>query len=176
MMINFDLECDGSGGIVFVDKDRISTLSKEFGSILNIVVDVDGETGLVFDYPDDDWVDVWSLELDKLNKLCIDGLMFIGLLKDGEYTVALDVTTEPAQNTLEGFVTVDGTSLVIVEAGELIQSVIYPELPLEIVAELDLDKGNYSVVCNMVSDDGIEVLISQTENKTNSKNVRVMGA
>jgi hypothetical protein len=97
---------------------------------------------LALDYPDENWKDAWAKELDNLEDVCKDGLMFVGLLKDGEYSVDLDVTDKFSDGTLIGVVKVVGSPLLIVEAGELIQSIIYPQLSLDVVSEVNLSEGN----------------------------------
>jgi hypothetical protein len=159
-MISFDLECDGDGGIVLIEKDKVKTLSKELGATLNVVIDVEGQTELALDYPDENWKDAWAKELDNLEDVCKDGLMFVGLLKDGEYSVDLDVTDKFSDGTLIGVVKVVGSPLLIVEAGELIQSIIYPQLSLDVVSEVNLSEGEYGIACNM-KEDRLQIAISK---------------
>ena len=170
-MNNFNLECDGSGGIVLIEKDIVSTLSKELAAILNVVIDVNGQTELVFDYPGQEWRDVWSNELRNLNDSVKSGLMFVGLLDDGEYKVELELVNEPSTKECLGLVKVEKSPLLVVEAGELIQKVLYPQLELEIAYEYGLDKGNYRVYCTLQEEETIKLELLKDENYEAESNV-----
>lgn len=162
-MISFDLECDGSGGLVLIEKNKLDSLSQELGAILNIVVDVEGETELVADYPGEKWRDVWRRETARLKDLCQGGLMFVGLLEEGEYSAELNISDEVSAEDVLGVVNVSESPLLVVEAGELIQKVIYPQLPLDVLSEVELEHGNYGVGCKLSDADKIVVTLTSID-------------
>lgn len=152
-MINFELECDGDGGVTLIDSSKLERLTKETAALLTIVIDVLGETELTMDYPNEEWPVVWSRELKKLQEICSSGLMFTGLLKDDEYKVSVvfDSNSQVASAS-SGFIEVTGNKIIAVETGELIQNLIYPKLSLDILKELDVAPGKYLVHHNIDSD------------------------
>jgi hypothetical protein len=170
-MESFDLECDGYGGIVLIEKDKVKSLSKEIGAVLNVVIDVEGRSDLVSDYPGENWQDVWAKELDNLRSICKDGLMFVGLLKDGEYCVDIDVGEEGISvDALVGSIKVFDSHLLVVEAGELIQSIICPQLPLDVASELSMGEGEYGIACNVVGDQ-VKIVMSKVSSFIVESNV-----
>lgn len=141
------LVCDGSGGIVFIEKNVLNNLSKEFATALNVVIDVEGRTELVADYSDANWSDVWQQEFNKLCSLCSDGLAFIGLLEDGDYSVNVDLKN--TLNNCVGGIRINESSLVVIEAGELVQKILYPQLQVDFVGQIDLSPGTYNIGCDL---------------------------
>ena len=152
-MINFELECDGDGGITLIDPSKLERLTKETAALLTIVIDVMGETELTMDYPNEEWSVVWNRELKKLQEICSGGLMFTGLLKDDEYKVSVvfDLNSQVAGSS-SGFIEVTGNKIIAVETGELIQNLLYPKLSLDILMEQDVTPGKYLVHHNLGGD------------------------
>ncbi|MCF6204976.1 MAG: hypothetical protein L3J59_15125 [Methylococcaceae bacterium] len=152
-MINFELECDGDGGITLIDPRKLEKLTKETAALLTIVIDVLGKTELTMDYPNKEWSVVRSRELKKLQEICSNGLMFTGLLKDGEYNVSVTFdSNSQVASTSSGFIEVTENKIIAVETGELIQNLIYPKLSLDILMDLDITSGKYLVNNNIDGD------------------------
>lgn len=168
-MINFELECDGDGGITLIDPSKLERLTRETAALLTVVIDVLGETELTMDYPNEEWSVVWSRELKRLQEICSNGLMFTGLLKDGEYNVSI-VFGSNSQVASGGFIEITGNKVIAVETGELIQNLLYPKLSLDILMELDVTPGKYLVHHNIVGDNLRLNLTSVDEVKVKTMN------
>jgi hypothetical protein len=144
-MIDFELECDGDGGITLIDSDNLKNLNNEIGTLLTIAIDVMGETELSMDYPNEEWSGVWLREVNNLQKICNNGLMFTGLLEDNEYNVGVDFDLKSRPISKGGLLEITGNTIIAVETGELIQKILYPKLSLEILMELEATSGKYKV-------------------------------
>lgn len=149
-MNNFKLTCDGDGGITIIDKARLNGIDKEVGALLNVVVDVHGETELSADYPEENWDVVWFREKEKLEAICIKGLMFTGLLEDGEYEINIQINKNDFSGNSVGAIEITGDKILFVETGELIQKILYPKLQLDELFSLKVASGIYAVYCEAV--------------------------
>ena len=172
-MLSVDFECCGGGGIAFVERDKVAKISEELGNLLNVVVDVDGETALPYDYPGEEWQDVWERELGMANKLCENGLMFVGLLPEADYHLDLSLGKIEAEEMETGLIEVTGSPILIVEAGELIQKIGNPGIDMEIIGEIAVEPGIYSIQCSQdhLEEDRLIVGISPAAGMTQVENV-----
>ena len=159
-MIDFKLECDGDGGITLIDSDNLKNLNNEIGTLLTIAIDVMGETELSMDYPNEEWSDVWLREVNNLQRICNNGLMFTGLLEDNEYNVGIDLKSKPISKG--GLLEVTGNTIIAVETGELIQKILYPKLSLEILMELEAAPGKY-IVQHDISGDNLKLNLTSIQ-------------
>lgn len=77
------------GGILISSKDWFRTISEETATALDIVIDVDGDTELAFDFPDQKWDQVWSRFAEYITQFCNSGAAFFCVLKGVTYRIKL---------------------------------------------------------------------------------------
>lgn len=135
----FSVTCSGPGGITLLDSSRMEQLAPAVGHSFNVALDPLGQTDVVADYPGRLWDSVWVEESAPVVQSMQQGQHVSAFLSSGKYTVSLGPTEETAGNggkVVSGVVHVPSGRLIAVETGELVQSLLYPELSLEVLNEV----------------------------------------
>ncbi len=129
--------------LVLLDKTVITQLTEEFLYLLDIFIDVDGKSELIYDFPDENWEDVRMRETQKLADFCNSGKMNIWLTDDieKEYQIKMGTGTGNFHRAIYA----PSGNLVFVSASELIQCALYPEMEMEILYELCVPEGWYEL-------------------------------
>lgn len=141
--MEFIVQCDGFDGLVLMDQSYLDELDSELLYSMDILLDCEGESELVFDFPQENWEDIRERESKAIKNFCNSGKMVVWLLSDGDYQYEFQMKDESC-GALKWLYLPTGR-LLAVTAGELIQCVAYPELVMEKVFELQLEKGWYAV-------------------------------
>lgn len=141
--MKFIVECDGFDGLVLMDQSYLGELDSELLYSMDILLDREGESELIFDFPQENWENVRERESKAIKNFCNSGKMVVHLLSDGDYQCEFKVKDEVCGSLK--WLNLPTGNLLAVTAGELIQCVAYPDLVMEKVFELQLEKGWYAV-------------------------------
>ena len=141
--MDFIVECDGTDGLVLIDEIYLSELNSELLYSMDIFLDVQGKSELKFDFPKENWDIVRERESKPIRNFCEQGKMVIYLLLDGDHKFRLQMGDEDLDNFK--WLNISSGKLLVVTAGELIQCVGYPELEMEKLFKLKLEKGEYAI-------------------------------
>lgn len=141
--MKFIVECDGSDGLVLMDQSYLGEMDSELLISMDFLLDLHGETELIYDFPAENWENVRERESKAIQSFCNSGKMVAYLLPGGDHQCEFRVVDE-VFGSLKWLHLPTG-NLLAVGAGELIQCVAYPSLIMEKVFELRLEKGWYGV-------------------------------
>lgn len=141
--MKFIAECDGFDRLVLMDQSYIGEMNSELLYSMDILLDRHGKSELIFDFPSENWEIVRERESNAIKSFCNSGKMVVCLLSDGDHQCEFQMVDE-LFGPLKWLHLPTG-NLLAVTAGELIQCVSYPDLIMEKVFELKLEKGWYAV-------------------------------
>lgn len=142
--MRFDYICDNMpDGLVLMDEAYFNELDEDMLYSFEILLDQEGKTELAYDFEGEDWLTVRERESKLINDFCNAGKMFV-VLGDKDIENCQIEFVDHCDGTC---ISVPSGKLVVVNAGELIQCLLYPDLEMEKVLELNVDVGNYSVEC-----------------------------
>jgi len=145
--MRFDYICDNMpDGLVLMDEEYFDELDEDMLYSFEILLDQQGETELTYDFAGEDWLTVRERESKLINDFCNAGKMFVAL---GDKDIE-NCQIEFVDHCEGTCISVPSGKLVMVNAGELIQCLLYPDLEMEKVLELNVDVGNYSVECKSI--------------------------
>ncbi len=149
--MKYNYKCDGIDGLVLIDEDYLNEIDDDLLAELDIFLDKDGKTELVYDFPNEEWKDVRKRETKKLLEFCNLGKMVIFLTKKDEDNCEINISD--IKNDSNTYIDIKSGKLILVNASELIQCLVYPELEMEINLRIDnIDKGVYSVKYDGIKD------------------------
>lgn len=145
--MKFDYLCDNlPDGIVLIDEAYLDELNEDMLYSFDIMLDREGRTELVYDFPGEEWITVWERESKLIKQFCNEGKMFVFLCdKDTE-----NCEIEFVKSCNGTYISAPSGKMILVNAGELIQCLLYPELEMvemEKLLELNIEAGNYTVEC-----------------------------
>lgn len=129
--------------LVLLDKMVITELTEELLYLLDIFIDVDGKSELIYDFPDENWEDVRIRETQKLADFCNSGKMIIWLTDDMEKEY--QVKPSDGIGNFNRAIYASSGNLVFISASELIQCALYPEMEMDILYELCVQEGWYEI-------------------------------
>lgn len=141
--MKFIVECDGYSGLVLMDQSYIGEMDSELLYSMDYLLDYYGETELIFDFPSEPWETVRERESSAIKSFCNDGKMVVHMLPGGEHHCEFQMVEELCGSVK--WLHLPTGNLLAVSADELIQCVSYPDLDMEKVFELQLEKGWYAV-------------------------------
>ena len=142
--MKFDYICDDlPDGLVLMDEVYFDELNEDMLYSFEIMLDREGKTEMIYDFPGEDWVTVWERESKLIKEFCNAGKMFV-LLGDKDIENCEIEFVEYCNGTC---ISVPSGKMVLVNAGELIQCLLYPDLEMEKVLELNVEAGTYNVEC-----------------------------
>jgi len=145
--MRFDYICDNMpDGLVLMDEEYFDELDEDMLYSFEILLDQQGETELTYDFAGEDWLTVRERESKLINDFCNAGKMFVAL---GDKDIE-NCQIEFVDHCEGTCISAPSGKLVMVNAGELIQCLLYPDLEMEKVLELNVDVGNYSVECKSI--------------------------
>lgn len=141
--MNFILECDELDGLVFTDKSYLTKLNSDILYSIDILLDLDGKSELVFDFPDEEWDTVRQRETKPIRAFCDSGKMIIWLLDSINKDCTINKSNEIANS--HNLLHLPTGNLLAITASELIQCLSYPELEMKKVFELEIEDGWYAI-------------------------------
>lgn len=148
-MMKFNYEHDEPDGLVLIDEYYFKEFNSDILYSFDIFLDSKGKTELVDDFPNEKWEVVRARESAVLKEFCNSGKMIVFLSNEDIENCEIDF--KEGKCDADMFLNIPSGKLVLVNAGELIQCMAYPELEMEKILELDVEKGTYAV-----TNDGIK--------------------
>ncbi len=150
--MNFMLECSVLDGLVFIDESYLAELNDDLLYEMDILLDYNGTSELICDFPDEAWDIVRPRETKEIREFCAYGKMIIWILDSVEKECEL-IKSDEIVDSLKWLHLPTG-KLLAVTASELIQCLLYPELEMEKVFELSVEEGWYAI-----QNEGIEKIM-----------------
>lgn len=149
--MKYSYKSDGIDGLVLIDEKYLDEIDDNILAELDIFLDRDGKTELIYDFPNEDWEVVRKRETKNIIEFCNSGKMVIFLYNKDEDSCEIDISDEKSDS--HTYIDVASGSLILVNASELIQCLAYPELEMEINLKIDnIDTGIYSVNYSGIKD------------------------
>lgn len=136
------VQSDMTDGIVLLDPAFFKKTDENILRAMDIFLDKNGESELIYDFPDEEWEKVYVRESKPFVELVEAGEIWIKLFSNID--VVLSVEQTDTLDTKE-YVTVISGKMIIVLASELLQCLYYPELDMEILGSLELPNGQYRI-------------------------------
>lgn len=167
--MNFKINCEEIDGLIILDKSTLGDISEELIISLDILLDVLGESELIYDFPDEGWDNVRKRETLDLRKFCNDGNMVIWLNHNEIYTDSIIEKSNVSRGS-NAWVNCSSGCLVIVSASELIQTYSDDELEMEKMLEINIEPGWYEI-----SGDWNKVIICKGEKAEQCCNIKEEG-
>lgn len=145
--MKFKIECDDIDGIVLMDESTLDELNAELMYSMEILLDYEGNSELIYDFPEERWNDVRTREKKLIEKFCNSGKMIIWLTNSTEKECTFEENANIVNTTK--YLHVTSGKIIIVTASELIECVSYPEIEMEKLLEIKLDTGWYAISNNI---------------------------
>ncbi len=141
--MKFNYEHDGLDGLVLIDEYYFNEFNGDILYSFDIFLDSKGITELIYDFPDEKWEVVRARESAAFKVFCNSGKMIVLLANKSIENCEIDFIDGECDADM--FLDVPSGKLALVNASELIQRVPYPELEMEKILEINVDKGTYAV-------------------------------
>lgn len=142
--MRFRYECDGMDGLILIDENYLDEIDDVLLNKLDILLDRNGKSELVYDFPNEKWEDVWKRETKEVFDFCNLGKMVIFLHCEDEDNC--EIIFSDIEHKSKTCIDIKSGKLILVNASELIQCLAYPDLEMETLLEIDnLDAGVYSI-------------------------------
>ena len=138
MQIN--VQSDYPDGIVIIDSACLEQMDDTILRSMDIYLDKDGKSELVYDFPDEDWNTVYERECKPFVSFVESGRLWIKLLSKKDMVLSIEKSDTVDSKT---YINVTSGNLKIVLASELLQCLYYPELEMQILGKLDIPNGKY---------------------------------
>ncbi len=120
----------------------METINDELLYSFDILLDSDGRTELIYDFPSEPWKVTWKRESAAFQYFCNSGKAVLFLLPDGEYQCDIVVTQQDLANA-PAWLHLPTGNLLAVPASELIQ--YFPELETDMLVEIEVESGWYNI-------------------------------
>lgn len=147
--MKYTFECDEMDGLVLIDQYYLDKFNEEILYSFDIFLDRYGKSELVYDFPDEKWDDVHERESKKFLEFCNSGKMVVFLVDKNQYNCDIQFSRECFETNT--YLNIKSGKLILVNAGELIQCVAYPDLKMEKILEIDdVEVGTYAVSSNSI--------------------------
>lgn len=129
-----------------------------------MILDVDGMSELIFDFPEQSWNNVWTLEANKLLSLTNSGIVALIIFGEGTYNISLylknDLSNDLSQNNkLQHFSNLKiEDKIYITEADDFFISAFSDvfEYEDEDFEKLSIPSGFYEIYCSSKKDSDSE--------------------
>lgn len=148
--MKFQFECDQRDGLVLIDETFLNELNSDLLYEFDILLDRYGKSELIYDFPNEKWDIVRERETSEL--FCNSGKMVVFLIDDNIINCEINICKEI--NKPQKYLNIPSGKLLLVNANEMIQCLSYPELDMEKILELNIEKGLYAI-----SNDGIKNIV-----------------
>ena len=141
--VKFSYICNQPDGLVLVDKAYLTELNSGLLFEMDVLLDRHGNTELMYDYPNEKWEDVWKRETEEIVDFCNSGKMIVFLHDKDEENCEIKIRT--SENTSGTYINVKSGKLILINASELIQCLLYSELIMDVILEMNVNTGMYAV-------------------------------
>jgi hypothetical protein len=90
-MVTFPIDCALDGGLLMGDGSSLARIDDALLYALMTALDEEGRTALRFDFPGEEWRDVYSRTTLPLQRACAQGTLFFENLGPGLFHSGLEV-------------------------------------------------------------------------------------
>ena len=80
--MKFQVDRESVDGLVLIDRGPMKELDDDLLYAFDILLDRNGLSELIFDFPDEDWHTVWVRETEALRNFCNIGKMIVWLFDE----------------------------------------------------------------------------------------------
>lgn len=138
----FELECESMDGLVLIDQSYLHELDDDMLCEMNILLDISGESELIYDFPGEVWTEVWERETKSIRKFCNSGKMIIYLMSgvNKQCEIVYDDNVPADSKWLH----LPTGKLLAVSASEFLQCLFY-QMEMEKFFEMTVEKGWYAI-------------------------------
>ena len=170
---NFSFDCDMGGGLIISSKQWFDDLSEQLAYSLMVVLDIDGNSELIYDFLGQSWNDVWLLEANKWLSLANSGIAASIILREGTYNVTMNLDIHSSNiDKLSHFsnLKVEDNEIYIAEADDFLTGYSSDILKYEDedFERINIPSGFYKLYCTSKEDTGSEsafnIFFHQVEN------------
>lgn len=157
ILMKYKFKPDTEGGLLISSKQWLNSFSDAVGYRLSVLLDVDGQTELTCDYPNQSWDDVWQQEANYFLNLCQLGVATIIVFKKGLYEVHINLN-QPLQteSIYVSNLIIEDNNILVAEAGDFLET-YFSEENYEF-QELILPSGFYEVYCTVKNTEPEKIL------------------
>lgn len=141
--MKFNYKHDDPDGLVLIDEYYFKELNDDILYSFEIFLDSKGTTELIYDFPDEKWEVVRDRESAVFKDFCNSGKMIVLPADKSIEDCEIDFMDGGCDTEL--FLNMPSGKFVLVNADELIQCISYPELEMEKILEINVEKGIYAV-------------------------------
>lgn len=147
----FSFNTNEPDGLVLIDKQFFSEFSDALLYSFDIYLDVNGETELIYDF-DEEWKIVREREAALIQDFINSGKLVV-ILSDKK-AENCEILIEEKKVVSNKLLKVPSGKLIVINASELIQALLYPESEVDEIIEMgeiidfEVKKGVYSVEYN----------------------------
>lgn len=141
--MRFVLMCEEMDGLILIDKSYLSELNDDLLYAMDLLLDRYGKSELIFDFPDEQWDIARLREIKPIQEFCNQGKMIIWLLDGMKKECEFEQSYEMIDSLK--WLSVPTGKLLAVTASELIQCLSYPNLEMEKIFDLTLERGWYAI-------------------------------
>lgn len=129
--------------LIIIEPERFKEMDEEFLYAFDIFLDSDGESELICDFPGENWAEVWDRETKIVQNFIQNGKMIAWKIEKGTYSSNIYEVSDLLNDGDKLDIT--NNRVMLVSASELIQGLLYPDpdLNMEVITELALEKGVY---------------------------------
>ncbi len=142
--MKFKFECEEMDGMIIIDKNIIDEIKEELLYSLDICLDKQGKSELVFDFPDKNWKNVYTEALKFVHECADTGKFILILANEDTYEGDINFVNDNLESDL--YIEIISGDLIMVNASEFIQCVAYKGLEMETVLDIEkVEKGIYNL-------------------------------
>lgn len=144
----FNFKTNEPDGLVLIDRQFFPEFSDALLYSFDIYLDVNGETELIYDF-DEEWETVRERESALIQDFINSGKLVV-ILSD-KNAENCEILMEEKKVVSDKILKVPSGKLILINASELIQALLYPESEVDEIIEMDkiidfeVKKGVYSV-------------------------------
>lgn len=141
--MKFDFECDVPDGLVLIDEYYFNDFNSDILYSFEVLLDSKGRTELVHDFPNEKWETVRERETVAIKEFCNLGKMIV-FLSDKDINDCEIKCTDSICDTNK-YINIKSGNIIVINACELIQCLAYPDLEMDILGKIEVEKGWYAI-------------------------------
>lgn len=143
-MTSFTFNCDFQDGLMLIDQKYLELLEFEHLDSLNITLDIEGKTSLIYDFPGETWSEVWNRESTFIRNFANEGKAILIFTKPDEHGVQLSILEAISDYNTNHLIEFPSGKLLLISMGEVVQCLLNG-IELEFLFETGISPGWYNL-------------------------------
>lgn len=143
-MTKFKFNCDFEDGLMLIDQEHLKLLEFEHLDSLNITLDIEGKTTLIYDFPGEKWSEVWNRESTSIRNFANEGKAILIFAEPDEYEVQVNILENSSDDKTGHFIEFPSGKLILVSLSEVVQCLLN-KMNLEFLFETYIVPGWYKL-------------------------------